>query len=79
MTQQARGKDARIVDDEGIAGSQTRREIGNRAMFERPSAAIERQQAGLTARRRRLGDQVLWQREVEVGYQHWPCRRHDSC
>ena len=79
MTQQPRGKDARVVDDEDIAGSQKRREIGNRAMFERSSAAIEGQQAGLTARRRRLGDQVYRQREVEVGYQHAHRRRHDSC
>ena len=44
MTQQPCRKDARVVDDEDIAGSQKRREIGNRAMFERSSAAIEGQQ-----------------------------------
>lgn len=79
MTQQPRGKDARVVDDEDVAGAKKRREVGNRAVFERSSAAIEGQEARLTARRRRLGDQALRQREVEIGYQHAPCRRHDSC
>ena len=70
MTQQPRGKDARVVDDEDIARSQDRREVGNCAVFKRSGAAIEGQEAGLTARRRRLGDQVVWKCEVELGNQH---------
>jgi len=68
---QARRKDAGIVHDEHIAGTQRRGEVGNHSMADLAAGPIEAEEAGrapLGGRflRNQLGRQV----EVEVAYEH---------
>ena len=66
MTQQAGGEDTGVVDDENVAWPKKPRQVGDRAVRDGAGRPIEREQAGLTAGGRGLGNQVVGQRKVEV-------------
>jgi hypothetical protein len=66
MTQQSRGEDTGVVDGENIAWPQKSRQIGDRAVAYGAGRLVEREQTGLTARHRGLGNQVVRERKVEI-------------
>ena len=63
---QSRLDHPRVVEDDEIAGGQETGQVAERAILDR--VAVDMQQAAFRARRRRrLGDERLRQREVEIG------------
>jgi hypothetical protein len=66
MTHQSRGEDTSVVDGENVAWPQKSRQVANQAVAHGAGRPVEREQAGLTARRRGLGNQVLGERKVEI-------------
>ena len=66
MTQQSRGEDTGVVDGENIAWPQKSRQIADRAVAHGAGRPVEREQAGLAARRRGLRNQVVGERKVEI-------------
>jgi hypothetical protein len=67
MTQEARGEDACIVDDQQIAGAKVIWQPRERGVFDCARFAPEHQQSRLPSLgRRALSDQLLGQIEVEI-------------
>ena len=68
---QARREDARVVDDQQIAGAEQRRQVVEGEMRDAPARAIERHEPAAAARGRRLlRDQLVREIEIEVGDVH---------
>ena len=68
---EARGKDARVVEDEEIAGREELREIGEELVGEDAGGAREREHAGCAARGGRvLRDELGREVVVEFGDEH---------
>ena len=67
MTNEARRKDASVVEHEQIAGAEMIGQSRERGVFDRPGMAREDQQPRLPSLRRRpLSDQLLGQVEIEI-------------
>jgi hypothetical protein len=66
MTQQSRGEDTGVVDGENVPWPQKPRQVADRTVAYGAGRPVEREQAGLTARRRGLGNQVVGERKVEI-------------
>ena len=65
---QARGDDARVVEDDGVAGRDEFEQVGEAAMFPPGVAAMDDEEArGVAFGGGLLGDQFRRQRVVEVG------------
>jgi hypothetical protein len=70
-TEQARGEDSGVVDDDEIAGTQQLRQRGDPRVRDDPGFAVEVKQTGAAALRGRLlGDELRWKFEVEVADIH---------
>ena len=71
MAEQARGKNARIVEDEAVARAEVGRQIAKDAVFPTPLVAVDDQHAGSGAiGQRLLGDQVIGKVVIELGKIH---------
>ena len=76
MPEQARRKHARIVQHQAVARAQKRGQVAKLAVFPGPAAAIDHQHAGSGAvGERRLRDQLLGQRVIELGEIHFSLYR----
>ncbi len=70
-TAKPRRNHARVVQDQHVAGVQILADVAKDAVGEAPGGAVHNQQPGSVARRGRLlGDELGWQRVVEVGQPH---------
>jgi hypothetical protein len=70
VAEQARREDARVVDDEEIAGAEKRRQIADGRMMERWRLPIEDEQARRAPGCGLLRDQIVRELEGEVGDVH---------
>ena len=63
---QPRLDDARVVEDQQIAGVEQRRQVAEHAVGRRRAAAVEQARCAALGRRA-LCDQLRWQGEIEIG------------
>ena len=63
---QSRLDHPRVVEDDEVAGGEEAGQVGERAVLDRVAGDVQ-QAACRAGRRRRLGDELLRQREVEIG------------
>jgi len=70
-TEQARGEDSGVVDDDEVAGAQPIRQRGDPRVRDDAGFPVEMKQTGPAALRGRLlGDELRWKIEVEVADIH---------
>jgi hypothetical protein len=70
VAEQARREDARVVDDEEVAGAEKRRQIADGRVMERWRLPTENEQPRRTAWCGLLRDQIVRELEGEVGDVH---------
>src|SRR6185369_5516686 len=68
LTEQPRGKHAGVVHDDKVGRLEELRKLAHGRVPDRAAPALEHEQARTAARRGLLRDQLIREREIEVGY-----------